>query len=99
MISVPAGREFLSTPRRSRVLGVPPSIIHSTVLPLESLTSMWIHVWGLIHSTLVTVPRRLIGWVASNSDANAWCARSGVGVASAASALAATTSVMFLNLI
>ena len=34
---------------------------HRSTVPFGLLTSMWIHVWGLIHSILVTVPRSLIG--------------------------------------
>ena len=38
---------------------------------------MWIHACGLIHSILVTGPRRVTGAFASNSAENAWWARSG----------------------
>ena len=38
--SLPAGSELRSTPRRSSVLGVPPSIIHRVVVPTAVLTSM-----------------------------------------------------------
>ena len=71
MITVPSGREFLLTPRRNKVFGVPPSIIHCSMMPSGLFTSIWIQAWGLIHSTFVTVPCSLMGLFASNSAAKA----------------------------
>src|SRR5439155_25419524 len=72
------GRSFFVKPRRSSVFGVPPSIIHRVIVPSAFFTSTWIHEWGLISSTFATVPRNLIGCLASNSAVNAWCAHTGI---------------------
>ena len=68
------GSDCLVKPRRSKVFGVPPSIIHRVVVPSGFFTSMWIHEWGLINSSFATVPRSFNGFLASNSAVNAWCA-------------------------
>ena len=64
------GESFVK-PRLNRALGGPPSIIQLSTVPSGFFTSMWFHVWGLIHSIFVTVPFNVIGLVASNSAANA----------------------------
>src|SRR6266568_8576205 len=64
-------------PRRNRLDGLPASTIHFSTLPSGFLTSMWNQEWGLIHSTLVTVPSNVTGFFASNSAENAWCATTG----------------------
>src|SRR5262249_6171035 len=75
--SVPAGNEAFVMPRRSREFGAPPSIIQLVTVLSEFFTSTWIQACGLIHSTLVTVPRRCNGRDESNSAAKAWCAHAG----------------------
>ena len=58
-------------PFRCSVFGVPPSTIHTSVLPSFALFSMWIHACGLIHSILVIGPLSVTGALASNSAENA----------------------------
>ncbi len=58
---------------------------------LLSSTSIWIHACGFIHSTRVTVPVSVIGWFASNSAENAWCADTGTTAVHAAPASKAET--------
>ena len=76
VISVPGCSDVFVKPRRNNVFGVPPSIIHLVTVPSGFFTSRWIHECGLIHSIWVTAPRSVTGWLASNSAANEWCARS-----------------------
>src|SRR5262245_57096643 len=62
-------------PERSRVLGVPPSTIHSVVVPSGFTLATCTQACGLIHSTRITLPRSSTGRLPSNSAAKAWCAR------------------------
>ena len=69
--SEPIGRSRLVKPRRSRLVGGPPSTIQATTVPSSCVTSTCSHEWGFTHSILVIVPRRETGLFASNSAANA----------------------------
>src|SRR3990172_8828306 len=73
-ITAPTGRLVFVIPFRNRLFGGPPSMPQFTTLPSRPLTSTQIHECGLISSTFVTVPSRLIGLFSSNAAANAWCA-------------------------
>src|SRR5579859_3475741 len=61
-------------PARSRVLGVPPSTIHSTWAKSGLVFCTCTQACGLIHSTLTTLPRSSTGDLPSNSAAKAWWA-------------------------
>src|SRR5947209_9776567 len=61
-------------PARSRVLGVPPSTIHSTCANSGLVFITCTQACGLIHTTLVTLPRSSTGDLPSNSAAKAWWA-------------------------
>ena len=47
------------------------------LLPSSSSTSMKIHAWGFVNSTIVTVPVSAMGRLMSNSAANEWCGAAG----------------------
>jgi hypothetical protein len=74
MITSPGLMVSRFSPRRSRLFGVPPSTIQISFLPSFVVTSMWIQVCGLIHSTLTTGPLSSSGRFGSNSAPKAWCA-------------------------
>src|SRR5262249_19177996 len=74
-------------PRRSSVFGLPPSHIHTSLVPSGLTISTWIHVCGLIHSIFTILPLRITGRLASNSDPKAWCAASGTAMTHAATAV------------
>ena len=68
--SAPAGRSVLLQPRRYRPFGLPVSMAQFTTLPSEPFTSMWIQACGLDHTMFVTIPRSVMGLLASYSAAN-----------------------------
>ena len=72
MISVPGVRQSRRKPRRRRTFGVPPSTIHTSVVPSSLVCSRWIHVCGFTHSSFTIGPASLIGASRSNSAPNAW---------------------------
>jgi len=51
----------LEIPRRISVFGVPPSIIHTSLVPSGFFTSMWSHACGFIHSVFLRVPSSFSG--------------------------------------
>src|SRR5215469_8132583 len=80
MTSSPAGKVVLVTPRRSNVLGLPPSNIQISLVPSGLIISTWIQVCGLTHSIFTILPLTRTGALESNSDPNAWCAAAGCEV-------------------
>src|SRR5262249_25838810 len=54
---------------------------------------------GLVHSIFVTVPVKWTGFFASNSAANAWCARSGAAVAARHAPTIITITVSFVDIV
>src|SRR5215831_13167663 len=57
----PTFKEFLDQPRRMSMAGAASSTSQFTGLPLASFTSMKKRAWGLIQSTFVTGPVRVVG--------------------------------------
>src|SRR3989441_546727 len=70
LISVPTGKLVLVMPFLNRLVGGPPSIPQVTTLPSVPFTSSHSQEWGLINSTFVIVPCKLIGRFSSNAAAN-----------------------------
>src|SRR5271170_7036338 len=66
----PGLMELLLQPLRVNVLGGPPSHCQATTLPFWSFTSRYIQMCGLVHSSFVSVPWRVIGLSPLNSAAN-----------------------------
>ena len=57
VISVPSFSDALVKPRRTRVFGVPPSIIHLLTVPSGFFTSRWIHEWrGMLVRRPISAP-------------------------------------------
>ena len=73
--------EFFVQPFLSKIAGGPSSISQFATLPSAPFTSINRRACGLIQSSLVNEPVRLMGLAESNSAAKEWCAKTGAAAA------------------
>src|SRR5215475_14323686 len=92
----PALMEFFVQPFLSKIAGGPSSISQFATLPSEPFTSINRRACGLIQSSLVSEPVRLMGLLASNSAAKEWCAKTGAAAATISAAAMIHARLIFI---